>query len=151
MFEKNEMIPLIKNDSLKHKYVALRETSPQREFYLALYKNDNLFWNDFNKYLSFQLDIKQTKNDFKFEDFTSKFSKAWSGSTVNYYKLYSRTNCVRIHNKVKQTFDLDYAEVAIILCDIIFMIYNKFSDKICYQQQMLEYINKLNNQIKVEE
>jgi hypothetical protein len=101
MFEKNEMIPLIKNDSLKHKYVALRETSPQREFYLALYKNDNLFWNDFNKYLSFQLDIKQTKNDFKFEDFTSKFSKAWSGSTVNYYKLYSRTNCVRIHNKVK--------------------------------------------------
>ena len=69
------MIPLIKNDSLKHKYVSLKESSSQREFYLALFKNDNLFWNDFNKYLSFQLDIKQTKNEFKFEDFSNKFSK----------------------------------------------------------------------------
>ena len=94
------MIPLIKNDSLKHKYVSLKESSSQREFYLALFKNDNLFWNDFNKYLSFQLDIKQTKNEFKFEDFSNKFSKAWYGSNINYYKLYSRASCVKLNYKM---------------------------------------------------
>lgn len=44
---------------------------------------------------------------------------------------------------------MDYASVVQAACDIFFMFYNKFMDKICYQQQLFDYLIKLDNLIYV--
>ncbi len=69
-------------------------------FYKSLYKSEPNFWNDFNSYLKFQIEPssntsnKGKENLMKFEEFTNKISKLFSGS--NYYKIYSRCTPVII-------------------------------------------------------
>jgi len=103
----------MKNEGLKLKFLNKSDYDNNKtyktlkEFYYSVYKteSDLKFWEDFNKYLSFQMDLKQKKvTDFKLEDFTQKLAKAWSGSTVNYFKLYTRSVCVIItyYNKVSR-------------------------------------------------
>lgn len=67
-------------------------------FYKSLYKTEGNFWTDFNSYLKFQSDFKTNtgtkgkENALKFEEFTNKLSKLFSG--VNHYKIYSRCSPV---------------------------------------------------------
>ena len=99
----------MKNEGLKSKFLFNKSNYEDnqtfktlQEFYYTLYKteSDIKFWEDFNKYLNFQMDLKQKKpTNFKLEDFTAKLAKAWSGSTVNYFKLYTRSICVIINMK----------------------------------------------------
>lgn len=148
IFEKNDMntIPLIKNDHTKTKFNNKENlglgTNYQiaKDFYDSLFRNDGNFWNDFNKYLNFQLDLKQkTNSQFQVEDFATKLSKVMSGSLANSYKFYSRSQI---------SFDLDFASVIGNSCDIFFMIYNKFIDKICYQPHLWDYLIKLDKHIQ---
>ena len=95
MFEKSENVPITKNELIKNKIITGGNTN-YNLFYQSLYKNDNSFWNDFNKYLNYQMDskIKNKETQFKIDEFASKMSKLTSGSIVNYNKFYSRTSPV---------------------------------------------------------
>jgi hypothetical protein len=44
---------------------------------------------------------------------------------------------------------MDYTEVIYNLCDVFFIIYNKLADKGCYQQNLMEYLLKLDDYINV--
>lgn len=102
MFEKNDSIPVMRNDIIKSKFLYLE--SPHflnntcfistKDFYQAVYRNDNNFWMDFDKYLKFQMDSKIKGKEYKIEEFTGKMSKLFQGSIVNYFKFYSRCNTV---------------------------------------------------------
>jgi hypothetical protein len=102
MFEKNDSVPLIKNEIVKNKFLQgnIKESSgnytTMRDFYAALYRNDGNFWTDLNKYLNFQMDPKQKNKDnqFKVDDFAGKLYKLYQGSTVNYFKFYTRISTV---------------------------------------------------------
>lgn len=100
MFEKNETVPLIKNNFLKNKFLEgkkdEKETNNLKEFYSSLYRQDGNFWTDFNKYLNFQMDPKgkNKDNNFKLDDFASKLYKLYQGSSVNYFKFYTRCQIV---------------------------------------------------------
>ncbi len=95
MFEKSENMPITKNELIKNKIITGNNNN-YNLFYQSLYKNDSNFWNDFNKYLNYQMDskIKNKETLFKVEDFASKIGKLTSGSIVNYNKFYSRINPV---------------------------------------------------------
>lgn len=104
IFEKNDAVPIIKNDFVKNKFLNGDNTYTNntnfvslRDFYQSVYRNDGNFWNDFNKYLNFQLDPKQKnkENQFKLDEFTNKMSKLFQGSLVHYYKFYTRNTPVR--------------------------------------------------------
>lgn len=92
MFESNSLCPLVKNPSLLTK----NHLPPAKQFYQALFNQETNFWSDFNSYLNFQLNVKQKPNEVKvnIEDITTKMNKLFQGSTVNYYKIYSRVNSV---------------------------------------------------------
>jgi hypothetical protein len=108
MFEKTEVLPLMKNDFLKSKFIQSGSNKYQmndnisnssssavtscKDFYQALYRNDINYWNDFNKYLNFQMDQKQKPKEtqLKMEDFSNKLYKLYHGSNANYYKFYTR-------------------------------------------------------------
>lgn len=109
LFEKNDSIPLIKNDLVKNKFLQNKSESKDnnylilKQFYSALYKNDGNFWTDLNKYLNFQMDPKQKnkENQFKVDEFAGKLYKLYQGSTVNYYKFYTRAQVVNFLNIIK--------------------------------------------------
>lgn len=110
-----------------------------KDFYSSLYKNDSNFFTEFNKYLAFQTDSKSKSNvQFKTEDFKYALYKVMSAKNGNFYKFYSRVN---------SSFDLDYSSVVLSACDIFFMIYNKMMDKICYNPNLIDYIQELDNLI----
>jgi hypothetical protein len=102
LFEKNDSVPLIKNDIVKNKFLQIKKESKDsnyntiKEFYSALYRNDGNFWTDLNKYLNFQMDPKQKnkENQFKVDDFAGKLYKMYQGSIVNYFKFYTRAQVV---------------------------------------------------------
>lgn len=105
MFEKNDNLPLIKNDMIKNKFLQNHKTQINennyltlRDFYQAVYRNDGNFWTDFNKYLNFQMDPKQKnkENQFKLEEFSNKMLKLYQGSIVNYSKFYFRCQPVKL-------------------------------------------------------
>ena len=54
------------------------------------------------------------------------------------YKFYSR---------VSLAFDLDYPAIIHSACDIIYMLYNKMLDKICYKSYLFQYIISLDKYI----
>ena len=100
MFERNETLPISKNEVTKNKFLSFTKKDESgfiamRDFYQSLYRNDGIFWTDFNKYLNFQMDPKSKgKEGFKIEDFAGKLSKLYHGSTVNYSKFYTRVQPV---------------------------------------------------------
>jgi hypothetical protein len=100
MFERNETLPLSRNEMLKNKFLNFSQQDTgsimlMKDFYQALYRSDGDFWTEFNKYLNFQMDVKsKPKENFKLEDFTGKLAKLYYGSLVNYNKFYSRLSSV---------------------------------------------------------
>ena len=44
---------------------------------------------------------------------------------------------------------MDYTEVIFNLCDLFFILYNKLADKGCYQQNLMDYLFKLDEYINV--
>lgn len=109
IFEKNDCIPLVKNEILKSRYdqsniyspiVPTRVSSDMTNshvcsFYRSLYKTEQNFVNDLNSYLKFQSDVNATDSkgkeyQVKYQELTNKISKLFSGSSVNYFKIYSR-------------------------------------------------------------
>lgn len=88
MFEDTSLIAFNKNEWLKR----LNLPSPSKEFYKSLYEDNESFLMDFNNYLNFQTDKKQKPGDSKVKvnAFSEQMQKVWSGSTVNYYKIYKR-------------------------------------------------------------
>jgi hypothetical protein len=137
-FEKNDSTNLSHNTILKTKFNNIKGSNPNKDFYAALFKEDGLFYEDFNKYLNFQMDSKPNKENFKLDDFTSKMSKLFQGSLVNYFKFYNRPH---------PSFDLDYSSIVVSTCDIIFILYNKLFDKIFASKEMVEIAHKLDNYI----
>lgn len=143
MFEKTDAVPITKNELHKERIISSNSTAPSfgvyRDFYNALNKNDSNFFIDFSKYLAFQTDSKsKSQSNFKVDDFNAKLGKLMSGSFSVHYKFYVRSG---------SSFDLDYASVITLVCDIFFMLYNKMMDKICYNPNLNEYLQKLDQYI----
>ena len=141
IFENNPAIPLLQNDFIKERIKSNPQNSTSNfkimyEFYNSLNKNDSNFYPDFNKYFAFQTDSKSKNNaNFNYEDFTSILNKV---TNSKHYKFYSR---------VKSSFVYDYPSIVITACDIFFLLYNKMMDKICYNPNLIMYIEKLDQDI----
>ena len=111
IFEKNESIPLIKNDIIKSRFdlvdslkLPSKNTLNQinnshiGSFYRSLYRTEANFWDDFDSFLKFQSENntiqKNKENQLKYDELSSKISKLFSGSAVNYFKFYTRCHTV---------------------------------------------------------
>ena len=144
IFENNPAIPLLQNDFIKERIKSNPQNSTSNfkimyEFYNSLNKNDSNFFPDFNKYFAFQTDSKSKNNsNFNYEEFNSILYKITNGSYSQHYKFYSR---------VKSSFEFDYPNIIITACDIFFLLYNKMMDKICYNPNLIIYIEKLDQEI----
>jgi hypothetical protein len=144
IFENNPAIPLLQNDFIKERIKSNPQNSTSNfkimyEFYNSLNKNDSNFFPDFNKYFAFQTDSKSKNNsNFNYEEFNSILCKITNGSYSQHYKFYSR---------VKSSFEFDYPNIIITACDIFFLLYNKMMDKICYNPNLIIYIEKLDQEI----
>lgn len=42
---------------------------------------------------------------------------------------------------------MDYAEIMKKVCDILFLVYNKFNDKSCFQPDLVEFATQLDEMI----
>ena len=143
LFEKNSSIPLTKNELIKERLKNNWDKSDSfkkmANFYDTLFKNDSIFFPDFNSYLTFQKDSKvKVNNNFKIDDFNNKLDKIMSSSYSYSNKFYSR---------VPTSFELDYPSTVYSACDIFFMLYNKMMDKVCYNTNILQYISELDKYI----
>jgi hypothetical protein len=101
IFEKVDSVPLVKNNFIKSKYFSPQRANTNittKDFYNSVYTNDGGFFKDFDKYLNFQMDLKQKnkENVFKFEEFGGKLNKMFQGSMINSFKFYVRVQPVRI-------------------------------------------------------
>lgn len=144
-FNKTDAIPISQNSIIKKrisvKIIKGNENAfnVMKDFYGSLYRNDSSFFNEFNKYLAFQTDSKSKINtQFKADDFQNALYRIMNAKNLNFNKFYSRVN---------SSFDLDYSSVVLSSCDIFFMIYNKMMDKICYNPNLLSYIEELDSYI----
>ena len=86
---------------MKSKYFSPQRANTNittKDFYNSVYTNDGGFFKDFDKYLNFQMDLKQKnkENVFKFEEFGGKLNKMFQGSMINSFKFYLRVQPVRI-------------------------------------------------------
>ena len=143
LFEKNSSMPLSQNEITKERMKINWDKSDSFKkmvnFYDALFRNDSNIFNDFTHYLAFQKDSKSKGNsNFKMEDFNNKLDKIMSSS-------YSVSN--KFYNRVPTSFELDYPSTVHSACDIFFMLYNKMMDKICYNLNLISYINDLDRYI----
>lgn len=143
LFEKNSSMPLTQNELLKERMKNNWDKSDSfkkmASFYDALFKNDSISFTDFNSYLTFQKDSKvKANNNFKLDDFNNKLDKIMSSS-------YSYSN--QFYSRVPTSFELDYPSTVYSACDVFFMLYNKMMDKICYNLNLLSYINDLDKYI----
>lgn len=106
-----------------------------KNFYKSLFKNDSNFFVDFNKYLAFQTDsksISDANSDFKLSEFQNNLN---------------RTESAKFYCRINSSFELNYPEIVLSSCDIFFMLYNKMMDKICYNPNLISYIEKLDKYI----
>ena len=145
IFENNPAIPLLQNDFITERIKSNSQNPSSSnfkimyDFYNSLNKNDSNFYPDFNKYFAFQTDSKSKNNsNFNYEEFNSILYKITNGSYSQHYKFYSR---------VKSSFEFDYPNIIITACDIFFLLYNKMMDKICYNPNLIMYIEKLDQEI----
>ena len=143
LFEKHSSISLSQNESIKERRKKSWDKSDSfkkmANFYDSLFKNDINSFVDFNSYLTFQKDSKaKPNNNFKMDDFKNKLDKIMSSSYSHSNKFYSR---------MPISFELDYPAIVYSACDVIFMLYNKMMDKICYNSKMLSYITDLDKYI----
>ena len=143
LFEKNSSIPLTKNELIKERLKNNWDKSDSfkkmANFYDTLFKNDSISFPDFNSYLTFQKDSKvKVNNNFKIDDFNNKLDKIMSSSYSYSNKFYSR---------VPTSFELHYPSTVYSACDILFMLYNKMMDKVCYNTNILQYISELDKYI----
>ena len=133
---KSNVIPFAQNHLIKHKleHANIADWKLKR-FYNALYSADADFFNDFKEYLNFQRDSRKKSNTaFK----PAEFQSAIDSTKKSDVKFYTRMNCA---------FDLDWACIVNSACDIVFMLYNKMMDKICYNQYLLQFIKKVDEYI----
>ena len=163
MFEKTGCVSLSQNQFLKERMKNYNNTSLNKtlhqsnlsdfgnnynenyekiaRFYQSLFKNDSTFFENFNKYLEYESDLKKQSSGFSLDDFNIKLNKVFNTNySLNNYKFYNRSTI---------TFKLDYSKLIRAACDIFFMIYNKMMDKVCYNPNFLEYIEKLDKCIAV--
>ena len=143
MFEKTNSIPITQNEFIKERMKTNWDKSDSfvkmLSFYQSLFKNDTNFFVDFSRYLTFQTDSKSKSNsNFKMDDFNNKLNKIMSGSYSISYQFY---------NRVHSSFELDYPSAVYSACDIFYMLYNKMMDKICYNPNLLPYIEELDGNI----
>jgi hypothetical protein len=140
LFEKNGSMPLSQNEIIKERMKINYKNDSfknMENFYNALINNDSNSAIDFTHYLAFQKDSKSKGNsNFKMEDFNNKLEKIMSDSYSN--KFYSR---------IPTSFELDYPSIVHSACDVFFMLYNKMMDKICYNPNLISYINELDKYI----
>ena len=146
LFEKNNSIPLTQNELIKERVNISWDKSDSFKklaiFYDSLFKKDLNTFKDFNDYLIYQKDSKRKEeNGFKIDEFSNKLDKVYSNS-------YSTSN--KLYNRMTISFELDYASTVNSACDIIFMIYNKMMDKVCYISNLLPYIYELDRYIVYE-
>lgn len=117
IFEKNDNYPIMKNNIIRTRFESNKNfpltgmdiyksneisASNISIFYKSVFKNDSNFFNDFDTYLKFQLDLPtnqkskiKSNETSKYEDLASKFSKFLLGNSVSYYKIYSRCSSVK--------------------------------------------------------
>ena len=141
LFEKNGSMPLSQNELIKERMKVNYKSDSfknMENFYNALlFNNDSNSVTDFAHYLAFQKDSKSKGNsNFKMEEFNNKLEKIMSNSYSN--KFYSR---------IPTSFELDYPSTVHSACDVFFMLYNKMMDKICYNPNLIPYINELDKYI----